>query len=460
MKAEYNELRKLNQSADQTNFGRNVEPSGQRKGLSVRLIEAKADVDDQILSDRYRSALGLSSNIENIALRQRSLQTEVSSKSFNLEQIKSYGKATGASERITSRAQEILKKLLQNEKPPQAQQNISSLIQQYMSLQLLSRALSGDESQYISLLTPQADISDDLKDLAKKLQNAGDDTEQLSSLLSGISGLPTKEEEQNQLKQMMSTLRFHPDQLEAKLKQAQNLPDLDKSTKEILKEKVQDAIRDLECQHTTTLRGAINSLGAALQTGEVERFQDGYNDVISETTSFSDIFSKLLKHYNLTELVNILPKLKQALAEDLAADNRSIEKIKLESLLSEISYMHISSTLIEMTNKLCTGLERIYHSKNHHPINIDQKKLLLSVTKIISGGWISSLQFEKLSVEHNVPDGGPTIYFLNGLKQILRELPIKVMLDTESRSALIDAAQNAIESAIEKEESAIYGGEN
>lgn len=459
MKAGFNELSKVSGAREQALPRSGATQVGTRHGQSITLLESAQDVDEQILSERYRSAMGLSSNIERLALHQRKISTELTSKSFNLDQIRSYGKSTGTSERIGSKAQEILKKLLQNQKPPQAEPNVSGLMQHYMSLQLLSRALSGNDSQYTSLLTPQGEISDDLNELARSLQDAGDDAEKISALLRGISGLPTKEDEHEQLKKLMESLRFQPDELESKLKTAQRLPDIDKSTKEKLKEKVNDAIHDLENQHATTLRGAINSLGAALQTGDVERFHEGYNDVISETSSFSDVFSKLLNHYTLSELITILPRMKQALAEDLASDKQSTEKVKLESLLTELSYMHISSTLIEMVEKLASSHARIYGNTGAMKQDIDQQKLLISITKIISGGWISSSQFERLAAEHNIPEGAQSIYFLNGIKKILRDLPFKVTLDIESRNALIEAAQNAIEAAIEKEESAIYGWE-
>jgi hypothetical protein len=54
--------------------------------------------------------------------------------------------------------------------------------------------------------------------------------------------------------------------------------------------------------------------------------------------------------------------MKQVLADELRLDqeHRSSDKVKLESLFSELSFMHISSTLIEKINKVITGMKRIY----------------------------------------------------------------------------------------------------
>ncbi len=85
-------------------------------------------------------------------------------------------------------------------------------------------------------------------------------------------------------------------------------------------------------------------------------------------------------------------------------------------------------------------------------IELDEQKLLLGLLRILSDGWVSPTHFDRLANEHHVPDGPPTIYFLTGIQQILRELPFKVYQDDNSRAAIIDAAQAALDSAIAREE--------
>lgn len=83
---------------------------------------------------------------------------------------------------------------------------------------------------------------------------------------------------------------------------------------------------------------------------------------------------------------------------------------------------------------------------------LDDQKLLLSLLRTISGSWIAPSQFERLASELGVPDGSPTIYFLTGIKHILRELPIKVFTDEAARLSVLDALQTALDNAIEREE--------
>lgn len=87
-------------------------------------------------------------------------------------------------------------------------------------------------------------------------------------------------------------------------------------------------------------------------------------------------------------------------------------------------------------------------------MELDERKLLLSLIKTVSGSWISASQFERLASDLNISDGAETIYFLTGIQHILRELPFKVYADDATRTAAIDAAQTALDTAIEKEEAA------
>ncbi len=86
---------------------------------------------------------------------------------------------------------------------------------------------------------------------------------------------------------------------------------------------------------------------------------------------------------------------------------------------------------------------------------LDEQALLLALLKTISGGWISPTHFERMAKDFNIPDGSPTIFFLTGLMQVIRELPFKVFEDDAARSALLDALQTAIDAAISREEAAL-----
>jgi type III secretion protein W len=87
------------------------------------------------------------------------------------------------------------------------------------------------------------------------------------------------------------------------------------------------------------------------------------------------------------------------------------------------------------------------------PLDIDEQKLLLALLKTVAGSWVAPSQFERLGRDLGIPEGPAMIYFLTGLKQLLRELPFKVYSDDAARSAIMDAVQKSLDTAIAREES-------
>ncbi len=95
-------------------------------------------------------------------------------------------------------------------------------------------------------------------------------------------------------------------------------------------------------------------------------------------------------------------------------------------------------------------------NKNH----LNSKKLLLSILKTIHSGWTPPSHFEIMARDFGISDGESLIFFLTGIMQIVREIPIKVFTDTTVRSALLESLQTALDSAIEREETRIFDENN
>lgn len=87
--------------------------------------------------------------------------------------------------------------------------------------------------------------------------------------------------------------------------------------------------------------------------------------------------------------------------------------------------------------------------------SIDEDQFVKSLIEILRGGNAMAMHFERLAKDLNVPEGTHTIVFLSGIKKILRELPDKAFPEPRQRLALVDAVQDALDTAIEAEEEAL-----
>jgi len=333
-----------------------TEISGRRNGQELVVKEA-SDVDNTIFAARLKVALGISGSGEKSAISLEKILTEQKFVPLGKNQLTSYGNTTGTNVKSTKLAQAYLKHYLNGDSKPKPGESTSEIMQHFMGLQRLANALQSSDEEFVSLLTPAKESFGSIDDIAKRLQEAGDDPEKLAEVLSEAGDLGESGEK---LEDMLKTLRFKPDQLKQKLRDGQQLPNPDTATREELLESVQDEVQEFESKHKSTIRASINSLGAARESDDPERFIESYNDLVLESSGFSDVLGKFLEKYTPEELGSVLPRMKQALADDLRADGSSTDKTKLESLLTELSFMHISSTLIEMVDRLISGMKRLY----------------------------------------------------------------------------------------------------
>ena len=329
---------------------------GTRNGQPISLL-TEIDVDDEIFTERMRVALGLTSNVEKILLADSKLDVEQKFVYLSAQQIKSYGEATGSSVRIARKSQELLDQLTRGEVFSKPNDTVSSIMQHFMALQLLLAAVRGNDSEFVALLTPMKEPGLDINEIAKTLQNAGNDSNKITKILENIEGISSESQDFSKL---METLRFNPEQLKRKLRDSQHLPQFDQSALAELQETIEDELRDFEQKNRSTIRAAQNSLGAAITSDNPEKFSQSYKELIQETFGFTQAFAKLITHYEISDLETIVPKMKQALADDLRSEQRSMDKVRLEFLLGEISHMHISSTFIEKVASLISGLHRIF----------------------------------------------------------------------------------------------------
>jgi hypothetical protein len=345
--------------------GQGIQSQGERvskgnwRGETITLRSTVNDVDDKLQTERLARILGITAPTVSKQLSQLTITLEQKSTALSTSAIGDYTDAVGSNARTSKLAKSYLSHLSGDGPKPQPGNGTGELMRDYLALQKLAAALRGNDGDFVALLTPMNDRIANFDELAEKLQQAGEDSEKMGEILAEVGGMPESNEG---LYQLMKTLRFKPDELKQKLRDAQNLPELSRQEKEALLERVEDEIKERERSHGSRIHASLNSLGSARESGNAETFIEGYNDLVLDGSGFSHSLTTLLKRYKPDELRNVLPLMKQALADDLNAEPRSTDKTKLEMLLSDLSHMHISNTLLDMTTQLISGLRRLYGS--------------------------------------------------------------------------------------------------
>ena len=78
--------------------------------------------------------------------------------------------------------------------------------------------------------------------------------------------------------------------------------------------------------------------------------------------------------------------------------------------------------------------------------------MLKRVLELLAGGTPTASQFERIVRDCGIPAGEPEIVFLTGQKKVLGDLADFAYEDKHTRLATLDAAQDALDAAIEREE--------
>lgn len=78
--------------------------------------------------------------------------------------------------------------------------------------------------------------------------------------------------------------------------------------------------------------------------------------------------------------------------------------------------------------------------------------LMKELVEITGEKWVGASRFTALADRWELTDAQARITFLTGVRKLLRDMPVKVFQDTDLRDAILQAAQEALDSAIDVEE--------
>lgn len=232
-----------------------------------------------------------------------------------------------------------------------------------LSLRLAAACLEEgvDDSRLLALITPVDAQPQNSEDMARLLQEAGDDPEELKKVLRhvlpGQSVLPQNAVE---LFHALKNVRFEPDKLMVLLGKAQGLPPAPELRAQ-LRQKIHDEIREFESSNKDILAD-INAAHVAASTDDPANFLETYQKLLQRPAEFHTVLKLLLARYPVDGIAGALADLKKALSEDLSSVTPSQDPTRLGTILSELSHMHLSTTLIEMVKGLVDSLRRIPHA--------------------------------------------------------------------------------------------------
>lgn len=219
-------------------------------------------------------------------------------------------------------------------------------------------------------------------------------------------------------------------------------------------DELRDAIADLEMEAGPQIRAGLASIGSAAgyarSSQDIAAFQATYQDVVLGDASLSQTFRLAVDRLGGAEgedLARGLQGLVQALGTDLAAARPSTEPARLQSLVQDLYQLEVAATVLDN----CRGLGATLAAKHATP-GMRPVELMKELVAVTGEKWVGAPRFTGLAERLGVHATGAQIAFQTGVKFMLRDLPVQVFSDADSRQTVLNASQEALDIAIDKEE--------
>ncbi|MGY6268539.1 type III secretion system gatekeeper subunit SctW [Achromobacter denitrificans] len=212
---------------------------------------------------------------------------------------------------------------------------------------------------------------------------------------------------------------------------------------------LREALADLELESGPQIRAGMNTIGAAsayaADAHGVADFQRTYRDVVLGETTLAKTLALALDRFGGQEIGRGLQQLIQALGLDLAAARPSSSPDRLHALMQDLYQLGTAVTVLEGCAELAERMGR------EHGAEVKSERLMQDLVNVSNEKWVSESRFSGLAGTHGVSALEGRIAFLGGVRAVLKDLPVSVFADPDTRQSVLNAAQLALDAAIDEE---------
>ena len=217
---------------------------------------------------------------------------------------------------------------------------------------------------------------------------------------------------------------------------------------------LRDALADLEIEHGPQIRAGLNTIGAAAEVGAdgtaIEAFQGTYRDVVLGEASLNKTLALVVERHSGPDGADFkrgLQAMIKAAGQDLAAARPSTDPTRLQALVQDLYQLEVTATVMEGCQALAQEMLARHDCSGVQPL-----QMMKDLVAITGEKWVSSSRFSGMAEKFGVREAGPQIAYLAATKNLLREMPVKVFPDADTRRTALDASQEALDQAIDREE--------
>lgn len=212
------------------------------------------------------------------------------------------------------------------------------------------------------------------------------------------------------------------------------------------------ALEEFHEDNAQAIWAGLNTAEAArdFAGGDADRadgFRECYRETVLGREALADTFNAVLQRFGGDDMPRTIGFLIRAAGDDLSARGPSTPAAELKAIMEDLYQLEVLATVLESCHEAAAGLARDFGVRG-----IPGETLATRLVGLTGERWVPADRFARLADDMGATDVEARISFLQRSRLILREMPLKVFADPETRDKLLGAAQEALDLAIENEE--------
>ena len=294
--------------------------------------------------------------------------------------------------------------------------------------------------------------------LYKDLMHEAGKSRKLEQLVDSLKARSGKEDV------LREARRFFPDPSDAWVALADALEELEKdpSAKPGALQGIRDAMDEMSRTEGPAIRAGIQgALSAAgfTDVGGTDEMRDLYRQTVCEFGTVNDVFKFVHEKYGDTGFDRAMDFLFAALSADLSSDAPSMETTHLESVHGNLSQVRLLQSAYRQCDTLLTRWETVHGVSGVRDGSLKPMDLLGDIVGLRDERFLGAVHIERIASKAKSPDIEHEVLFLQELLAMARDFPVRLFDDEQGRMKVLDAVQEAVDQAVEREDAYLAGQE-
>lgn len=220
-----------------------------------------------------------------------------------------------------------------------------------------------------------------------------------------------------------------------------------------LLEQIRQAKGELEAAYGPQVRSGLNITETAYtfaqnglgQTNDLRQF---YRDTVLEYEGLSQMMESIAQRFPAQFFGDAVKFMIRAVGADLHSQGSSIEPGELKKILDDLYNLESIGTLHQQCEQLVAKTIKGFGLSS----DVDPQRVLRDFFSLKEKDWLTDRDVENLVAQVTGRNPGAKIYFLQGLIDVARQVPMKLFPSDEARINFLEKMQSVLDQYIEDEE--------